>query len=157
MKGKRDGPPQRGYARRPDRELVQIPTATLRAGRVRVYVAASLPTYDTAHYAEAMREIRACLPDVEFVEARTTFIDSSDWRRRWRHVLASLDGLIVIVHPDGTVGAGVLQEILDARLIGRPVLVFVRGRIRPIAQHMFRFVEPANPRRFASVAPSGVR
>lgn len=128
-----------------------------RAG-ARVYLAAPVAVLGSPRHLRALRRLRAVLPRAEVVDPAELFVSSADWRARWPGVLAGLDAVVFLTARDGTIGAGVAQEILDAHLRGLPVAhLTAAGKLVPAPGLRLRLLEAGDPRRFARVLAGGKR
>ncbi len=150
MKGRTNEPPKRGRARRPETESRQIPPTRVRRRRPRVYLASSLVTDDVRHVM-AVHALTALLPEADLFEAREIYKDTPNWRREWPKLLRRVDMVVFIADRDRSVGAGVLQEVLDARLRNVPVVFLDRRGLLGIDHVAFRFLPDASPSRIAEV------
>jgi hypothetical protein len=96
--------------------------------RPRVYVAHPMTSYGTPWEAKALAELARLLPRVELVDPAKRYLTDSGWLRSWPRLLRSLGGLVVLADESGTVGTGVLREIVDALAAGVPLAAFDPGR-----------------------------
>jgi len=103
-----------------------------KSNRPRVYCAHPITTYGTAYERACFNTLAELLPDVELYDPAGRYKTSAAWRRAWPRVLASLDGLVVFVAEDGTIGAGCLREITDAIVMGLPLAVLEAGSLREL-------------------------
>jgi hypothetical protein len=79
------------------------------------------------------------------------FSSSAEWRERWPGVLRGIDVVVFVAGPGGWIGAGVLQEVLDGRLRGLPVLHLRGDRLLPLGRVRLRVAGGADARRMARV------
>jgi len=102
--------------------------------------------------------VRDRFPDAEVLDAEVLFAASVDWRRRWPGLVRTLDRLIFVSGDDGIIGAGVMQEIVDARLHRVPCDYLTdAGTLVPIRDITFQMVPAGSRVRFARVRASGGR
>ena len=88
------------------------------ARRPRVYLAHPVVTYGSARERDCLAALRVMLPGAELYDPAGRYKSDEAWRRAWRQVLASLDGLVVFGTRSNMVGAGCLAELADARQCG---------------------------------------
>jgi hypothetical protein len=149
----RRGPPPRGNAGRPRSE----PVGTGSSARIGllvppVYLAAPLVCYGTARYLTARSQLSPFVPDGAVIEAATAFANSMEWIARWPGIVRQIGTLVFIADENRHIGAGVFQEILDARFHGVPVLYLDgRGAFHPCHALSFRFRRAPDPLRIATV------
>ena len=103
-----------------------------KSNRPRVYCAHPITTYGTAYERACFNTLAELLPDVELYDPAGRYKTSTDWRRAWPRVLASLHGLVVFGTEDGTIGAGCLREITDAIVAGLPIALLDAGSLREL-------------------------
>lgn len=82
--------------------------------RPRIYVAHPMTAYGTPWEAKALAELGRLLPGVELIDPSERYSSDSGWLRGWPRMLRSLAGLVVLADEAGTIGTGVLREIVDA-------------------------------------------
>jgi hypothetical protein len=151
-------PPKRWHARRPGTEPLKVPPASVDECSRTVYLAAPLLVIETAWYDDALRTLRDHRPGNQVLGARDLFRDTDDWKAWWPDVLATIDELVFITCPDGTIGAGVVQEALDATLRSVPVSFLDRGgTLHRLDRVTFRFIGDGSPSRIAEVLPRSRR
>jgi hypothetical protein len=108
----------------------------------------------TNRYDDGVRVLARLRPDVEVLGARDLFRDTDDWKQWWPAVLSYVSDVVFIADVDRTIGAGVFQEALDARLLGIPVwFLDGLGLLHQIEGVTFRFLRDAEPSRIAEVVP----
>lgn len=150
----REGPRRWQPARA--RENESSLTATIAEGPRRVYLALPLELIGTAAHRRARSAVRTRFPGAEVLDPAVLFGSSAEWRERWPGVLRDIDALVFVPGPEGAVGAGVLQEVLDARLRGLPVEhLGPDGRFSPVDRVRLRFLGDADPSRVAVVVRGG--
>ena len=151
MKPQKDGPPPRGNAGRPESEPLQIPATTIRHTPERVYLVAPLTAFDSDRHERAYAEVRRRFPGSE-VKASVAFQDVREWHAWWRSLLPTLAHVVFIANDDGTIGAGVLAEIFDARTLRIPVLYLdPLGDFHRLDRLAFRFTGTRDACRIAYV------
>lgn len=84
-----------------------------------IYLSTVKDQYDHPLYPKIRRRIREIFPGCRLIEPARSSWDREAWLQTWRRILPELDLLIIWPRPDGTVGAGILQEILDAAMCER--------------------------------------
>jgi hypothetical protein len=95
----------------------------------KVYFAHCMADYGNGRERKAIRIIRKHLPKWQIVNPNTKRIaaqfererDPNDPMRFWRRQVRECDALVYLANLDGTVGAGVAVEILEALVWGKPV------------------------------------
>lgn len=92
--------------------------------RPRIYVAHPMTAYGTPWEAKALAELGRMLPGVELVDPSVRYSSDAGWLRAWPRMLRSLAGLVVLADEAGTVGTGVLREIVDALAAGVALAAF---------------------------------
>ena len=80
--------------------------------------------YGSAHERRSLAALRRLLPGARLLNPAGMFASSTDWLERWPEVLGSIDGVVVVPDERGAVGAGVVQEIVDAHRVLVPVALF---------------------------------
>ena len=98
--------------------------------RPRIYAAHPIVTYGSARERDCLAALRSLLPGVELYNPAWRYRTDASWRRAWRRVLPSLDGLVVFGTRSNVVGLGCLRELADARRIGLRVAM-LDERCRP--------------------------
>lgn len=96
--------------------------------RPRVYVAHPMTSYGTRWEATVFAELGRLLPHVELVDPSVRYRSDGGWLRGWPRLLRSVAGLVVVADETGTVGTGVLREIVDTLAAGVPLAAFDPGR-----------------------------
>jgi len=154
MPAETNGPPKRWHARRPRTEPLKVPLGSVTEASNVVYLAAPLAVLATNRYDDGVRVLARLRPDVEILGARDLFRDTDDWKQWWPAVLDYVSEVVFIADVDRTIGAGVFQEALDARLRGLP-LWFLEpvGTLHPVEDVLFRFLPDSVPYRVAEVLP----
>jgi hypothetical protein len=118
----------------------------------RVYLAAPLSARDDPEYYPTCRNlVTSAWPEAELVEGIRAFLGSMDWQRRFNMVLRSCDCLVFVARPDGSIGAGVVREVVEAVFWRLPVSLATSDRLIPVEEVSFRFLADGSPDRFASV------
>ena len=154
MQRRTNEPPPRRNARRPRTEpsAKKIPLGTIPAVRERVYIAAPISSFGSPRYERMLGQLREALPEAEMVEARRAFRSNEHWRSHWPEILAGINRLAFLTADDGTIGAGVFQELMDARFAGLTVeLITDEGSLLPLEALVFAYVGDGDPVRFARV------
>lgn len=129
----------------------QLPRRSICGPPTRVYVAMPVSAFGTSLHERALAAVRDRFPTSELVDASELFDDSADRRRRWPAIVRTLDHLVFAAH-EGLIGAGVFQEVLDARFEGVTVeYVSSSGAFVPIEEVTLRMLADGDPRRFAEV------
>jgi hypothetical protein len=158
MTAETDEPPKRWHARRLETEPLKIPLGSVTEASRVVYLAAPLAVLATNRYDDGVRVLARLRPDVEILGARDLFRDTDDWKQWWPAVLSFVAEVVFISDVDRTIGAGVFQEALDARLRGIPVwFLDERGTLHSIYGVTFRFLRDAEPSRIAEVVPRSAK
>jgi hypothetical protein len=136
----------------------QLPKESVHRPPTRVYVAAPVTVFGTGAHRLALEVIGERFPDAQLLDAAVLFADSGDWHRRWPAIVRTLDHLIFITQSDGLIGAGVFQEVLDARFRGASVeYLMASGTFVAVEDVTFRMVGAGDARRFARVRVSRSR
>ena len=111
--------------------------------------------FGSVSHERAVAAVRARFPGAEVLDASALFADSADWRRRWPRIVRTLDYLVFIADANGVIGAGVFQEVLDARFHGvRVEYLTARGAFQPIEDVGFWMLAGGDRSRFAEVRVS---
>jgi hypothetical protein len=93
-----------------------------RKRRPKVYVAHPITTYGTDWAARHLARLAELLPGARLVDPeRKAWATSEAWFAEWSSIVPDLSGLVVFGAEDRTVGAGCLQEIIDAVFVGIPI------------------------------------
>jgi hypothetical protein len=118
------------------------------AGRA-VYLAAPISAYSSRTYdaAEATLGATGCF----VVAARDAFSGTEDWLRRFPGILRSMQAVVVVPAEDHTVGAGVLREIVEARVLDLPIYLFSGSRFHPLSSATLRFLRDGSRVRCAEI------
>jgi len=152
MTAQMDEPPQRWHARRLGTEPLKVPPGSVTEASRVVYLAAPLAVLATNRYDDGVRVLARLRPDVEILGARDLFRDTDDWKQWWPAVLSYVAEVVFIADVDRTIGAGVFQEALDARLRDLPVwFLDATGALHRIDEVAFRFLHESEPSRIAEV------
>ena len=124
-----------------------------------VYLSAPRATHHTTRYATMLSRVETRFPRARIVHARDLFATSDDWLTKWPGVIACLTELVFITNPDGTIGAGVWQEIVDAKRFGIAVWGLADADVLyPLAACRFTPVSPRSLRHHSVVTfPRGGR
>jgi hypothetical protein len=85
------------------------------------------------------------------VAARDAFTGTEDWLRRFPDILRSVQAVVVVPAEDHTVGAGVLREIVEARVLDLPIYLFSGSRFHPLASATLRFLRDGSRVRCAEI------
>ncbi len=124
----------------------------------RVYVAAPISTYQTRRYERMLDAVRRRFPLHHVLAARDLGFTPETWLPRWQRLLARLDNVVAFADGSGVIGAAVLWEVLDARLLGIPVHILTgEGRFVPLHRVSIGFVAGRSLRRFARIRVTGGR
>lgn len=91
--------------------------------RQRLYFAHPILAYGTEHETRALDHLVQLSPGWEIVNPATRYATGTAWLRSWPRLVRTLDALVVLAGPDGTVGTGVLREVADCTFEHVPVLV----------------------------------
>jgi hypothetical protein len=115
-------------------------------------------TFGSEALERALATVRRRFPDAEVLDGSRLFKHSADWRLKWPAVVRTLDRLIFIADQDGIIGAGVFQEVLDARFRGAAVeYLTAPGGFVGVEDVIFRMVGTGDASRFARVRVSRSR
>ena len=131
---------------------------------LRIYLAAPMTTYRTERYNRIVSQLQHHFAGDRLLSARYLYTSTADWRMKWPKLLPTLDALLFIAAEDGTIGSGVLREIIDVRNRGRPVHYVSESEYIPLQRVHFQLPErPTSyqflrvhigPRRFARIYPA---
>ncbi len=91
---------------------------TARSG---IYLASPIPTYATVRYDRMSDLVQSRYPGETVLEARRLFTSSEDWRAQWPGIVARIARLVFFANEDGSLGAGVMRELYDARWHNVPI------------------------------------
>lgn len=136
-----------------ERAQKTAPAVSVKARSERIYLASSVSTYRTLRYETLRIAVKRLYPGAEIVEPRKLFGSTEHWRVEWDTVLATIDRLIFFADEDGCIGAGVYQEILDARLAQIRIAYLANTkRLVPIDQVWLQLVgDECDRKQFARV------
>lgn len=95
-----------------------------------VYVAHPVSTYGSAHARRQFGAIGTLLPDATLINPATTFTSTAHWLAQWPELVLRLDAVIAFAAEDGTIGAGVARELLDAQVVGAGTAVLDEDTLR---------------------------
>jgi hypothetical protein len=123
-----------------------------------VYVASPISTYWLPRYGQMLKQIdtwsRTQFHDVELLPARGLYQGPEDWLHKWGEISKSLSAFAFFAAEDNTIGAGVLQEILDAVRLGVPVYYFGGAKPVPLSETALAWCSPPTMRQIAQVVNS---
>ena len=90
--------------------------------RARIYAAHPMTCYGSPHEVACLDALRKLVPGV-LINPAEVFASSAEWLVSWPRLIRRLDAMVAFPASDGTVGAGVVRELLDAVVYGIPVAV----------------------------------
>jgi len=123
--------------------------------RIGTYLASPLPTYGTARYDRILQLICAMYPNEQILEPRLLFASHEDWRARCPGVLGRVARVVFFANDDGSLGAGVVRELHDARWHNVPI-AFASDDGALMSTYTLEFTSADDPARVAFVvAQSG--
>lgn len=145
--------------RQPTRAQVErLSPSSIGATQTRAYVAAPIAEFGSKAQRRALRIILDRFPEAEVLDAAVLFADSLDWRRRWPELLRTIDRMIFVSGKAGIIGAGLMQEIVDARLHNISCEYLTDGgTFVPLRDITFQMVPAGSRIRFARVRVSRSR
>jgi hypothetical protein len=121
-----------------------------------LYLAASLDAReDSVYYPACLRLAEFAYPELDVVEGIREFDGQGDWQSRHRALIRNANRLVCVPRPDGTIGAGVMREIVEAVFCHVPVHVATPGHLIPLEAVTFRFPRCASWDLFAIVTMGG--
>ena len=88
--------------------------------RARIYAAHPMTCYGSPHEVACLDALRKLVPGV-LINPAEVFASSAEWLVSWPRLIRRLDAMVAFPASDGTVGAGVVRELLDAVVYGIPV------------------------------------
>jgi len=77
--------------------------------------------------------LAALFPDDLLLNPAEMFATSTEWLIAWPRLVRRLDAMVAFPATDGTVGAGVVKELLDAVVYRIPVAVLDGGALVELA------------------------
>jgi hypothetical protein len=147
-----------GTKGRPEPEEHRIQVHSTGGRPSRLYVAMPKVVFQyPGFYRLTLEEIRSVYEGAELVEGAREFSSNQDWLQRWPELLPTLDGLVFGSAPGRVVGAGVVREVVDARVRGLPVEYLERGEPRPVSKVLFQILRNPTPADFARVVDERYR
>ena len=134
------------YLSTSSRSTARVPPELARKA---VYLAAPVSAYDSRAYDAAQDALMAAGCFV--IAAREAFSSTEDWLRRFPRLLRSAQAVVVVPAEDQTVGAGVLREVVEARVLGLPVYLFSGFRFHLLSTASLRFLRDGSRVRCAEI------
>jgi hypothetical protein len=96
--------------------------------------------------------VHRLLPHARILAARDLYTSSSHWRRLWPQFLPHIDVLVAFDDGGGLIGAGVFQEVSDARCFGIPVYFLQNGcAMVPLGRIAFQLPTGGDATRYVRV------
>ncbi len=118
--------------------------------RIGTYFASPLPTYGTARYDRILALVGATYPNEPVFEPRHLFAGHDDWRAQWPDIVRSIARLVFFANDDGSLGAGVVRELHDARWHNVPI-AFASDDGTLVSTYTLEFTSADDPARVAFV------
>ncbi|MDR7400343.1 MAG: hypothetical protein QN144_13690 [Armatimonadota bacterium] len=117
---------------------------------VRLYVSTPHAGYDGTTHARVLDAFRQ--RGAEIIDSRQLFASPDAWQRGWREALRQADALLVLLGPGRLLGCGAVQEIAEARALGK-VVFFAQpnGAVRPAERTWWEVLPGRNRARFVRV------
>jgi hypothetical protein len=149
-------PPRADTQRRPETEPVTGSSGIVTGSGDKVYLAASLPLLGSDGYLDALEAVGRRFPEATVLDPRDLFRDSAEWLWKWPTVVPCITALVFLASEDRTIGAGVFQEVLDARFHFVPIYYLDRrGAFHAQSKISFRFLGDGDPFRMAAISVRG--
>lgn len=89
-----------------------------------VYLATPKERYADPSYPVVLSALRQRFPssECELIEPAKADWTNKEWSDAWETLQPTIDSLVLWPRPDGSVGAGCYQEVMDTQRSGKPVL-----------------------------------
>jgi hypothetical protein len=105
-----------------------------------LYVAAPLDAReDSVYYPACLRLVEFALPGFDVVEGVREYDGLQDWQRRGPDLIRNAHRMVVVPREDGSIGAGVMREIIEASFSHVPVGFAAPGFLVPLEDVVFQF------------------
>ena len=114
--------PAPGAVERPAASVVRT-LLDLTGDEPRVYLMGRIVDYQRPTYAAALAWLAGQMPAATILSARDVWHSSAHWRAGWPVFAPTVDAAVMVTTaPAHFIGRGMLTEMLDLAMIGRPVL-----------------------------------
>lgn len=106
-------------------------------------------------WADVIGLIASKYPTSRLIDSLNEYDGLADWQRRWPRIVRGIDLLVFVSHPDDTLGAGTVKEIMDATVNRIAVRRLVHDVLVPAHFFNMQLIRRPTPRRAVRLATIG--